>query len=652
MKKIELDVLSYINQYGINNIKKLYDEYSEKEIKDEIESLKERELLKDGKVTELGFEKMKPYKVDNAIILAAGLSKRCLPLSSVIPKGLYRVKGEVLIEREIKQLHEANINNIIVVVGYKKEQFEYLKDKYNVTIIENEEYNRYNNIVSVYLARKYMKNTYMLCSDNYYSENIFHQYEYDSFYACEYTDKFADEYCVTKMKGDYVEEITRGAENSWYTIGCFYFNEKNSNKFVEYLEKEIDRNDTKQMLLDDFHIKHIDDIKIRIKKFNNKVYEFDTLDEIIKFDQGFSNYVLEKCFNKPHSIYEKYQYIAKYNSVPTLQKENRLHLNENLFEPSPKCLDVLKKLDMTDLYEYDLLNHDFLIEKISEKFKISENNVFLNDGSSEVIKTIFEVILDYGDFLLLPDSGWSYYKSISDFRFNNIVRYNLIEKTNSFYLDIKDIERQIEIYSPKLVVITTPNMPTGNFTKFEEVEHLVKKYSNIYFLFDEAYWGFSDDEIPAEIVNKYENVIISRTFSKFYGLANVRIGFGISCENLNKLFRLNTPLFKISVISRKIAQAALEDEKYYDNMKKQTMEIRQYFTEKINSIKDFNAFESNANFVFIKTKKDKYENIAKQLKDEKIIIRYFMEDKDYLYMRVTIAPKEILERVLRIFKNS
>lgn len=653
MEKIEVDILNFIHLYGIENIKcsKKLSDYNENLIDEKIKLFKKNNIIKNGIITDLGYKFLQPYKVDNAIIMAAGLSKRCLPLSSIIPKGLYKVKGEILIERQINQLKEVGINNIIIVVGYKKEQFYYLEDKYNVKIIENEDYNKYNNIVSVYLAKDYMKNTYLLCSDNYYIENIFQKYEYESFYCCEYSDKFVDEYCITKMDGDYVTEIKRGAEKSWFTIGCFYFDKINSKKFIEYLEKEIEISGTKQLLLDDFHIKHIDEIKISIKKYYNKIYEFDTLDEIIKFDQAFSNYVLEKCFNIPNNVFEKYDNIKKYNSVPTIQKDNRLHLNENLFKPSTKCLDVLNTIEITDLYEYDLLERDFLIEKIADVCKIDYNSIFLNDGSSEVIKTIFEVILNYGDFLLLPDSAWSYYKSISDFRFNNIIRYNLIETDEKFYLDIKDIEKQIELYHPKLVVITTPNMPTGNFTSFDEVKDIVKKYNDIFFLFDEAYWGFSNYEIDPRLVNKYKNIIISRTFSKFYGLANIRIGFGISNEKLNSLFKLNTPLFKCSYISRKIALAALNDNDYYSSLKEEIINIREKYTKEINNIDGFIAFKSSANFIFIKTLKEKYEKINKKMKENNLIIRYFMEDKDYLYIRITICPMDIFEKIIKIFRE-
>ena len=94
-------------------------------------------------VTEAGMEALSEYKVDNAIIMAAGMASRSFPLSRIVPKGLFKVKGEILIERQIEQLHQAGINEIIVVVGYLKDKFQYLKDKYGVVIVDNDDYYRF-----------------------------------------------------------------------------------------------------------------------------------------------------------------------------------------------------------------------------------------------------------------------------------------------------------------------------------------------------------------------------------------------------------------------------------------------------------------------------------------------------------------------------
>ena len=111
-------------------------------------------------------------KADNAILLAAGYARRFAPLSDVFPKGLLNVKGEILIERQIRQLLAAGIPQIVVVTGYKSQMFSYLADKYGVILVENQEYQERNNHSSIYAARKYLANSYICSCDNYFTENI------------------------------------------------------------------------------------------------------------------------------------------------------------------------------------------------------------------------------------------------------------------------------------------------------------------------------------------------------------------------------------------------------------------------------------------------------------------------------------------------
>ena len=134
-------------------------------------------------ITDKGKELLNSHKIENAIILAAGMSSRFVPLNFEIPKGLLSVKGQRLIERQIEQLKEKGIEEIIIVVGHMKEEFEYLKEKYGVILVETDEYKKKNNHSSVYAARKYLKNTIITSSDLYFSENIFQTYAFDSYYC-------------------------------------------------------------------------------------------------------------------------------------------------------------------------------------------------------------------------------------------------------------------------------------------------------------------------------------------------------------------------------------------------------------------------------------------------------------------------------------
>jgi len=245
-----------------------------------------------GVLDEAGYALLAPYKVDNAIIMAAGMSARCRPLSAVMPKGLFKIKGEVMLEREIEQILAAGVPQIVLVVGYLKEKFDYLAGKYGVTIIDNPDYAVKNNIHSLFLARDYMKNSYICCSDNYFKNNNFRDYVYDSYYACKYSKPWLDEFCVTRMDGPYIAEVVRGGENAWYTMGEAYFSREFSRRFTAFLTAEYADPGVHKMLMDDFHIKHIDALRLRKKEYaDDEVKEFDTLEEIMEFDAGFEEFL-------------------------------------------------------------------------------------------------------------------------------------------------------------------------------------------------------------------------------------------------------------------------------------------------------------------------------------------------------------------------
>lgn len=157
-------------------------------------------------------------KVDNAIIMAAGTASRFAPLSYEHPKALIEVRGEVLIERQIRQLHEAGIKKIVVVTGYKAEQFEYLKSKYDVKLIYNPYYLTRNNNSSIYAAKSYLKNSYICSSDNYFVDNPFEKEVTESYYAAVYAQGKTNEWCITDENG-WIKKVTVGGADSWVMLG-------------------------------------------------------------------------------------------------------------------------------------------------------------------------------------------------------------------------------------------------------------------------------------------------------------------------------------------------------------------------------------------------------------------------------------------------
>lgn len=230
------------------------------------------------------------YKADNAIIMAAGTSSRFAPLSYELPKALIEVKGEVLIERQIRQLKAAGIPEIILVVGYKGEQFYYLEDKFGVKIVENPNYLTRNNNSSIYAVRKYLKNSYICSADNYFTVNPFELYVDGSYYAAVYADGETKEWCMKSDDSDFITEVEIGGENAWYMLGHAFWSEEFSRTFVAILEREYDDPKTANLLWESIFINHIHELPMKIRKYSSDViFEFDTLDELREFDSSYCN---------------------------------------------------------------------------------------------------------------------------------------------------------------------------------------------------------------------------------------------------------------------------------------------------------------------------------------------------------------------------
>lgn len=228
------------------------------------------------------------YLVDNAIIMAAGTSSRFAPLSHEIPKALIEVRGEVLIERQIRQLQEAGIPEIYIVVGYKKEQFYYLKEKFKINMIENNEYLVRNNHSSIYAAKRFLKNSYICSADNYFVENPFEKEVEDSYYAALYAEKETNEWCMSEDKDGYINDVSIGGAGAWYMLGHVFWSEEFSTRFIEILKEIYDYPETADLLWESIFAKHLDKLKMKIRKYSSEmIFEFDTLDELREFDQSY-----------------------------------------------------------------------------------------------------------------------------------------------------------------------------------------------------------------------------------------------------------------------------------------------------------------------------------------------------------------------------
>ena len=228
------------------------------------------------------------HKVKNAIIMAAGTSSRFAPLSYETHKGLIMVREEVLVERQIRQLREAGIEQIIIVTGYKAEQFKYLRDKFGVILVHNEDYLTRNNNSSIQVAREYLGDSYVCSVDNYFNENPFENEVEDSYYSAVYTEGKTAEWCMTEDKYGFVDSVTIGGENSWYMLGHTFWTKEFSQNFLKIMDEIYEKPETANLLWESIYSKNLNVLKMKIKKYaNNVIFEFDTLDELREFDNSY-----------------------------------------------------------------------------------------------------------------------------------------------------------------------------------------------------------------------------------------------------------------------------------------------------------------------------------------------------------------------------
>ncbi len=302
MTKNEFNLLYAIKKYGIQNHRKMKElaDVSTGFVSQTLRSFADKGWVDKEKITEKGLEALAPYKVDNAIMMAAGMSTRFVPISLEKPKGLLVVKNEVLIERQIEQLQEAGIQNIILVLGYKKEAFFYLEDKFKgIKIIINPEFNIKNNPHTLYLAKEYLGNSYICSSDDYFEENPFDEYVYRSYYSAIHVEEKTDEWYMYPDSKGCIAKVEKTGTVGDVMLGHAYWDREFSAAMVKILEEDqtVGRYDTElweQVLTD--NVKVLPPMEIKVYP-NDMIFEFDSLDELRRFDDNYVNHTHSKIMH-------------------------------------------------------------------------------------------------------------------------------------------------------------------------------------------------------------------------------------------------------------------------------------------------------------------------------------------------------------------
>lgn len=311
VNKFVLDILTHIS--GADNItqRQLAQalSLSPAYINKLMQTMRERGLISSDKrsvgITEAGRAEMEKYRVGNAVILAAGLGSRFVPLVYDRPKGLIEVRGERMVERQIRQLNDAGIDDITICVGYLKEQFEYLIDKYDgVKLLVVRDYTQRNNLSTLNQASSLLGNTYVISSDHYMENNPFTAYDCQNWYGNVVLDGNSAEWYVKADSRGKVKGINIGGKGGRIMMGPAHFTQEFSDLFRPMLadaasDGRYDKSHWEQLLLDNIS---------RLPEFYAKpmfgIYKLSTLEGLRQFDPSYRDRSSDKAMGIISQVFD------------------------------------------------------------------------------------------------------------------------------------------------------------------------------------------------------------------------------------------------------------------------------------------------------------------------------------------------------------
>lgn len=326
------------------------------------------------------------------------------------------------------------------------------------------------------------------------------------------------------------------------------------------------------------------------------------------------------------------------------EKVIKLNTNESPFPPSPKVKEVLSEevIDRLNLYSDPELKE--LRSAIAKQFGVSADMVFCGNGSDDVLAFAIMGFCGAGGKLCCPEISYGFYPVYADI-FG--VELEEIPLKDDFSINAGDY-----LNKGKNIVIANPNAPTGLTLTFDEVEKIVSTNPDNLVIMDEAYMAFCGESCM-ELVNKYSNLLVVRTFSKSHSLAGLRVGFGIAqkeiIDDLNKLKYSFNP-YNINTLSIKAAAAAIADNEYYNERIAQIIETREEVKSELRAL-GFDCTDSKANFVFASSERIPAADLAKELRKIGILIRHFSKAKIENYLRITIGSKDDMKSFINAVKE-
>lgn len=332
---------------------------------------------------------------------------------------------------------------------------------------------------------------------------------------------------------------------------------------------------------------------------------------------------------------------------PKIQNLLKLNTNENPYPPSPKVVEAVQAVlthQANALRLYPDPDATALKHAIAKQQNIEVSQVFVGNGSDEVLAHIFKAFFLQDEPILYPDITYSFYPVYSQF-FGTKTKE--IPLNDNFEIEVKDY-----VQPNGGVIITNPNAPTSIALGLPEIEQILKANPDRVVVIDEAYVDFGA-ESAVSLVNRYENLVVCQTTSKSRSLAGLRVGFAIAQSHLIAALEAVKNSFNSYPIDRfaiAAAVASFEDQTYFEEQCQKVISSREKLVDELTTL-GFKVLPSKANFIFASHPSHDAGQLAQQLREQGIIVRYFNKPRINQFLRITVGTDEQNERLVQTLKE-
>jgi histidinol-phosphate aminotransferase len=319
---------------------------------------------------------------------------------------------------------------------------------------------------------------------------------------------------------------------------------------------------------------------------------------------------------------------------PKLAKLVKLNTNENPYGPSPKALEAMRGELNDNLRLYPDPNSDLLKQAVADYYGVKGNQVFLGNGSDEVLAHIFHGLFQHGAPLLFPDVSYSFYPVYCGLYG---IPYETVALDEQFQIRVEDYARP-----NGGIIFPNPNAPTGCLLALEAIEQMLKANPETVVVVDEAYIDFGG-QTAISLVDRYDNLLVTQTLSKSRSLAGLRVGLAVGHPDLiEALERIKNsfnsyPLDRMAIVG---AAAAFEDRAYFEETCRKVIDSREQVVAELTA-RGFEVLPSAANFIFARHPQQDAGELAVKLREQGVIVRHFKQPRIAQFLRITIGTPEM-----------